>query len=71
LLEPKTSDVLIINVKTVSGLGVRPDGNTCVGVTRVLSLASVAVYRIASRVQEGEEEDEDEGFMYQAWEVEA
>jgi hypothetical protein len=53
LLHPETSDILIINAETISRLGVRNGGTIYLGVTRVdpHPLASVSVYRIASRVQ--------------------
>jgi hypothetical protein len=35
LLGPKTSAVLMLNVKTISSLGVRPGGTASVDVTRV------------------------------------
>jgi hypothetical protein len=35
LLSPKTPEVLIINVKIISRLGVRPGKATCVNATRV------------------------------------
>jgi hypothetical protein len=71
LFGPKTSDVLIKTIKTISRLDVRPGETTCVDVTHVYhllsggpSLWSPSIYRNVRRIQ-GFGEYEDEGYLHQ------
>jgi hypothetical protein len=49
LLSPKTSDILIINFKAVSGMGMRPGRTTCVNVTSVSHYVGAAVLSSGAR----------------------